>query len=110
MISASEALRLPCAQLSDEEVAAVDALERELEEAVKNTMELKGLQINVKEANGNVIAEVSQRLKTAGYQVQWTPVVESHPLNKAHQRLVGFQLLLAPSDEAYRDARRLALS
>lgn len=110
MIPATEALRLPSAQLSVDEIAAADALEAEIEAHVSKFMERRGCDFVVKETRNNVIAEINQRLKTAGYQFQWQPLVEQHPLNKAVQKHVGFRLTLAPNDEAYRTVARAALS
>ena len=110
MIPAVEALQLPTAQLSPEELAAADKLELFIEEHVKTNMTHQGANIEIKEGRPDIIANVSQRLKAAGYQAQWAPLVEPHPLNKAQQVLVGFRLSLAPSDESYRAAARAVLS
>ena len=110
MISAVEALQRPTAQLSPEELAAADKLELFIEEYVDKNMAYQGVNIEIKEVLPSIVANVSQRLKAAGYQAQWTPLVESHPLNKAQQRLVGFQLSLAPTDDSYRAAARAVLS
>lgn len=110
MISAVEALQLPRAQLSVEDKEAADALEIAIEAFVHDNMEWRGLQFTSKEKRPNAIAEVMQRLKAAGYETRLEFVVEQHPLNKAMQQLVGFQLSLSPSDEAYRAAAKSLLS
>lgn len=110
MMTAVEALSLPTAKLSAEDVEAADKLETLIELHVKSNMKRQGVVLEISEVRGDVIADVSQRLKDAGYQVQWTPLVEQHPLNKAQQKLVGFRLSLAPTDESYRAAARVALS
>jgi hypothetical protein len=110
VIPAVEALQLPTAQLSPDELVAADGLESMIEQHVKTSMTRQGVNIEIKEARPDIIADVSQRLKAAGYQAQWAPLVEAHPLNKAQQQLVGFRLSLAPSDESYRAAARAVLS
>ena len=101
MIAAKEALRLPTAQLSATEVEDANKLEAEIEESVINSMERRGCDLTTSQTNGNVIAEVNQRLKRAGYLPQWRPLVEKHKLDATIQQHVGFQLSLAPSDDAY---------
>ena len=103
MISAAEALRLPSAQLTPEESTAADTLEDEIETHVRQHMERRGIEFSTKEKRGNVIAEVNQRLKGAGYLPQWQAIIEQGKFstNRVH---TGFGLSLAPTDEAYRAA------
>jgi len=110
VIAAVEALQLPTAQLSPDELAAAERMEAMIEEHVKKSITRQGASLELKEVRPDVLADVSQRLKAAGYQVQWAPMVEEHPLNKAQQKLVGFRLSLAPTDESYRAAARAVLS
>ncbi len=102
MIPASEALQLTSATLSDEERAAADRLEAHIEEEVKKRMTYRGVDIDGKETNRNVLAAVNHRLIAAGYNAQWQIVVDQHPLNRAVQHVVGFKLALSPSADAYR--------
>lgn len=104
MISAAEALRLPSAQLTPEESASADALEMSIESYVRLKMERRGCEYTTPETRPNIIAEVNQRLKTAGYQPQWQALVEQSVVKGAAPRHVGFKLALAPTDEAYRAA------
>ena len=104
MIPAIEALRLPNAQLTVEEIAAADALEAFIEDHVRKNMARRGCELAVKETNANIIAEVNQRLKAAGYLPQWQALVERNKFNAATQQHVGFQLALGPTDESYRTA------
>ena len=101
MIAAKEALRLPSAQLSATEVEDANKLEAQIEESVIKSMERRGCDLTTNVTNGNVIAEVNQRLKRAGYLPQWRALVEKHKLDAAVQQHVGFQLSLSPSDDAY---------
>lgn len=100
MISAAEALRLPSAQLTSEESTASDALETAIEAHVRLKMERRGCEYTTEEKRPNVIAEVNQRLKRAGYQPQWQALVQQGKFsnNRVH---MGFSLSLAPTDEAY---------
>ena len=109
MIPASEALNLSCAQLTVEETAAANALEAFIEEHVRQHMARRGCELAVKETNANVIAEVNQRLKWAGYIPQWQALVERNKFNAATQQHVGFQLSLGPTDESYRTAAQPVL-
>jgi hypothetical protein len=102
---AAEALLLPSARLTDDERAAVDKLEKAIDEHVHKSMAYRGVDFTGKETNLNVLAEVNQRLKDAGYTLEWKYLVERHQLNAALTKMVGFQLVLGPSDEAYRAAR-----
>ncbi len=102
MIPASEALQLNTAKLTDEERAAADRLEAMIEEQVRKSMAYRGVDIEGKETNRNVLAAVNFRLIAAGYNAQWQIVMDQHPLNRAIQNVVGFKLALSPSTEAYR--------
>jgi hypothetical protein len=110
VIPAVEALRLQTAQLSDEEKAAADRIESEIEEAVRKGMTRSGLNFQSKENRPVVIAEINQRMKAAGYEPGAQLVVDVHPLNKAQQIVVGFRMGLAPTDESYRAYERALLS
>jgi hypothetical protein len=110
VIPAVEALKLERAQLTPEDIEAINALELEIEAHVRENMEWRGVQFESKEKRPNIIAEVIQRLKVAGYEPRLEFMVEPHPLNKAIQQLVGFRLSLSPNDEAYRAATRALLS
>jgi len=109
VISATDALALPTAQLTAEETEAANKLEAEIEVHVLAKMERKGIDFESKETRPNVIAEINQRLKAAGFDPQIQFVVDQHPLNKAIQRCIGFRLSMWPSDESYRAAARAKL-
>jgi hypothetical protein len=102
MIEASEALGLATAQLSDEDSKLVDSIEAQLTEHIKTKMERRGVDMKFDGiTNSNVLAEINQRLKRAGWMPTWQPLVEPHPLHQNKQRLTGYMLSLAPSDTAY---------
>jgi hypothetical protein len=104
MISASEALRLPSAQLSPDESAAADALDAELDAHLREHMRRGGATFDTKEVRGPVIAEVTWRLRRAKYEVQVMAAQAASPLNPQQLRVVGYRLVLTPSDEAYLQA------
>jgi creatinine amidohydrolase/Fe(II)-dependent formamide hydrolase-like protein len=110
VIPATEALTLPTAQLTAEEIEQANVIETTIEAAVREHMRHSGLNILVKETNSNVIAEVNQRIRKAGYTTQWQPHVEQHPLNKAVSTHTGFDLAMFPTDEIYQAAARALLS
>lgn len=110
MISAAEALRLPSAQLTSEERATADALEADIEAHVRLKMERRGCEFTTNETRSNVIAELNQRLKAAGFQPQWQAIIEPPRIGLGTPTHVGFKLALAPSDDAYRAAVSLAMA
>lgn len=111
MISAAEALALSSAQLSAEELARVAELEAEIEAHIQKNMERRGTEFKGgKETNPNVLAELNQRIKSAGYAPDFKYVIEKHPLNAALTRLVGFEIGLYPTDDSYRAAAKATLS
>ena len=101
MISATEALSLPTAELSKECREAADKLEGQIEGIVREKMGRNGVDITTTVTHEAVIAEVNQRLRRAGWATNWQPKLEQHPLNKALTKHVGFSLNLFPSDAAY---------
>ena len=103
MIHATEALKLPTAQLNDADKAAVDEYEKVIEQHILKSMERRGceLKLDLSEKDANVIAELNQRVKMAGYNPKWQQLVEQHPLNKAVTKTLGFLLFICPSDESY---------
>lgn len=102
MIPAHEALKLPTAQLSEEQMHRADALEADIDRTVRSSMERRGCDIETKETDANVVAEVNQRLKTAGYSTEWRPNVEQNRLNPTMMKHIGWKLTLAPTDVAYK--------
>lgn len=111
MINAAEALALPSAQLSDDDVSLLSSLTMQISETIQSKMERRGLEMRLEGVtNGNVLAEINQQLKQSGWQPQWQPIVEQHPLNKTQQRVSGYILVLAPTDSAYAEYRSKLLA
>lgn len=111
MISAVEALRLPSAQLTPDEVRAADVLELAIENHVRAHMTWHGCEENftTPEKRSHVMAEVNYRLRKAGWVAQWQMLVEKGRFS-SNQIHAGWTLtMLLPSDEARRDAEIMVL-
>jgi hypothetical protein len=109
MIASTEALMLPSAKLKEDEAAAADGLLVLIDDHVKKGMCRYGVDLETKMTNRNVIAEVNQRLRRAGWVTEWHPILEQHRLNAAVQNVTGYSLALYPKDEAYTEADRKTL-
>lgn len=106
MIAASQALLLPSARLTAAEAHAADVLEQAVENHIRSHMSRAGCEepFTTKETRSSVLAEVTQRLKVAGWIPQWQILVEPNRFSNG-QMIVGFRLAgCGPSDEAYRAA------
>jgi hypothetical protein len=100
VISAVEALDLPTATPTEDEIAAANMLEAEIEAHVRKSMALRGVEYKTNVTNPNVISIVNQRLKRAGWVPQWQMLVEQSKFVK-EPRIIGFGLNMAPNDEAF---------
>lgn len=96
LISAAEALRLPCAQLSPAEAAAADLLEANIDAHIRAHMRRGGVTFDTSEINGPVLAEVTGRARGAGWEVQVLALQEPSPLDPRQQTLIGYKLVLVP--------------
>lgn len=106
MISAREALALPCAQLTEEQKKAADGLEAEIDAHVRKFMAVRGVEFSTTEKDPNVIGEVVARLKLAGYQVDFSIDSEPNKLNPAMRKHTGFTFGFAASVDELRAYRR----
>ena len=106
MISATDALLLPTAQLSEEEQRAAALLEVEISAYVETHMEFRGCcDIKTEETRPSVIANVNQRLRRRGWHAEWKPVYrQDDPANKHKRAHAGYAIDLIPSNEAYCEA------
>lgn len=107
MISAIDALRLPGAQLSEEQEKAAHDLLDALDAHVRKHMERGGCSYQTTEVRPPVLAEVSYRLRLQHYQVQMGALNERSPLSQQPVR-TGTLIALIPTDEAYLGAEALA--
>lgn len=102
MISAVQALRLPCAQLTPKQRDAADALDQSLSAFAEANMERRGVNgFQTRETDPNVIAEVNVRLKAAGWDVQLEPMATQSAINPRQGVHVGWKINLAPSVASY---------
>ena len=110
MIAAADALLKNSARLNADELAAVDEVERAIETYVDRHMERRGCYgFCTRETRANVLAEVNQRLKSAGWVVDFRARLEPGMLSQEMTH-VGFEIVLMPTDEAYAEAQRRSLS
>lgn len=103
MISAVEALRLPIAQLTQDERESADSLAGAIEAHIRLKMSYAGCQYDAYETRANVVADVALRLRQEGWQVRCQPLFEQSRLGMG-QGHYGFQFVLVPTDEAYQAA------
>lgn len=120
MIAAAVALGWPSARLSAEEERAADVLELAIENHARVHMSRAGCEepFDTTEKRSTVLAEVTRRLKKAGWIPQWqmvmrpseqvlTRIVQVEPRG---QTFVGWRLAgLGPTEAAYDEADRAAL-
>jgi hypothetical protein len=101
VISPSEALALPTAQLTADELRIVSTIEANIDDAIRQAMAYRGIEIDIRNSNVNVIAELNLRFRNAGWITQWQAKIEGNQFNQAVKTCVGFHLTLTPKDEAY---------
>jgi len=107
MISAIEALQLPSATLNEDELAAANMLEAEIEAHVRKFMQRRGPeQFTTKELRGNVVSEVNQRLKAAGWSPVWLQISEQSRVT-GQVAIIAYKLDCPPSDASFAAHRKL---
>lgn len=104
MIPAVEALRLPIAQLTQDERDSADSLAGAIEGHIRLKMSYAGCQYDARETRANVVTQVALRLRQEGWQVRLQPLFEQSRLGMQGQQLAGFQFVLVPTDEAYQSS------
>jgi len=102
MTPAIEVMQLPSAKLTDDEIAAAQKLESEIDKYIHDNIRYRGCDYAGRETNQNVISLVLGRIDEAGYNAECTIVFEKHRLNAALQQPVGFTLRVSPKAEIYR--------
>jgi len=106
MIPAVEALDLPSAQLTADELAAANMLEAELEAHVRKFMQRRGPEpFRTPEIRGNVISEVNQRLKLAGWAPIWSQLGEQSRVT-GKLTINAYQVDFPPSDDSFAAHRK----
>jgi hypothetical protein len=107
VIPAVDALQLPSALLTHEDLAAVEKLETEIEVHVRRTMGRRGPEpFKTGEVRGNIIAEVNQRLRAAGWAPVWSQLGEQSRVT-GKVTVIAYGLDLPPSDATYAAHRSL---
>lgn len=101
MISAVEALDLPGAKLSADELKLLEQLDAIITEAVMKQMKRNGVNLVFENmTNMCVVAAMNHRLVQLGWGANWEPIMKRHPLNQAVQQHIGYTLSLFPSEAA----------
>lgn len=105
MITATSALLLPGAALSPSDAEATSSYLADIEEYIHNNMKRVGctMPVDPSRVNPTIAAEVERTLRSAGWKAEFQKVVIQSKLAPG-QSIPGFQLALAPSDEAYAEA------
>ena len=105
MIQASDALALPTARLSEEQMLVASQVLAEIFAHARTAMGFRGFDFRVTSTtDGNVIAYCNQRMRRAGWLTSWQPLVEKNPNNPREHTIVGWGLNAQPTDESYRIA------
>jgi hypothetical protein len=100
MMPCTEALGLLGAKLSASELEQVDKLDALITNHIKAAMKRSGITMNLMTTNPNVVAELTVRAKAGGWNPQWQGLMEQSNIRGMEPRHVGYQLILAPGDEA----------
>jgi hypothetical protein len=105
MIHAKDALRLPDAQLTDDDRAIVDKLLRELDDGIRRHMKQNGFEFTTNNTNAAAMFVVMTILQDHGFVVQCTPIVNQSRIAGGQGTHVGYQLHCVPSAESIKEAR-----
>lgn len=105
MISAIEALTLPRARLTPSDAEAANKCLAELEAYIREHMTRTGcvMPIDPAKMNPNIAAEVERACRKCGWRAEFQKTVVASALSPG-QKIAGYQLALAPTDEAYAEA------
>ena len=106
---AAEALRLPTAQLSQEENDLVDKICKEINDGINKGMKRNGFEFTTSCANGAVVFEVVSELQSADYMVQIQMQVEQPRFQGAQPTVRGYTLTCMPTKEAVTASKRMLL-
>ena len=107
MITATEALRLSVAALSSSDAEAAETYLRDVERYVRENMRRVGcvMPVEPSRVNPTIAAEIERKLRAAGWKAEFQKVAREIPLAPG-QKVMAYQLALAPTDEAYAEADR----
>ena len=107
MITATEALRLPSAQLTHDERKGVVALLEKIDLEVRTGMKLNGIVIATDEIRPPVNAAVMQTLIRAGWNVAFHPIVVQSKVAGSKPYHTGFNMELTPSVASFKNDNTL---
>lgn len=106
MIHASEALRLPSAQLTEDENKMVTAILDEIDTGVRTNVRRNGFEFKTNCTSAPAIFEVTQVLQDGGWIVNCQPILKHPRIQGGMTTHEGFTLVCAPSREAVLAARQ----
>jgi hypothetical protein len=96
VITALEALRLPGAQLTDQQRQILRQVLADIDAWVRSHMQRCGVEMNLRITDANIVAEVSRLLRRASWNPQWLKLSEAAKVQGAEPLHIGYRLLLAP--------------
>ena len=106
MILASDALRLPCAQLTENDREIVDKLLREIEEGIRTRMRRNGFDFQTNNTNPAAMFEVVCVLQDHGFAVNCQLLAQPPRLQGGQPTHVGYALSVVPTKEAIEASKR----
>lgn len=106
MIRAAAALRLPCAQLTEDESKIVDKILAEIDDGIRKAMRRNGFEFQTNCTSPAAMSTVVTVLQDHGYVVQCQPIVQPPRFQGGRPTLNGYALSCAPSREAIEESRR----
>lgn len=109
MITAAEALALPCAKISPSDAAGATSYLAEIEAFIRENMRRVGctMPVDPTKVNPTIAAEIERALRAAGWRAEFQKTVVKSALAPG-QKVAGYQLALAPTDAAYEEADKKA--
>jgi hypothetical protein len=111
LIDATDAMRLPGAQITEDELREADMLTADLHKYIVKYAERRGFEWQANTGKANVISEIMYRLRVAKWTPQITGVDQDEPLVRGGKpRILRYYLAVAPSDEAVTLARTTSAS
>lgn len=106
IISAAEALRLPSAQLTDDDVRVVNKILTEIDAGIRRSMHRNGFEFQTNCTNAAAMFEVATVLQDRGYVVNCQPIVRPPRIQGGPPTHEGYTITCAPSREAIAESRR----
>lgn len=104
MISAREAISLPCAQLKPSDAEAAATILANVDTYVRRNMDRGGclVPIDPTQLNGAIATEILRVCRACGWRAEWRSKEEPSALT-GQTVIIAFNLSLEPTPEAYDD-------